>query len=169
MNESLLNELADQPVKSQNAIKLKAYLTAHVKQGFRLPSLQDRPEINKSELASRCDFDRQGLDEQRGAKDTLRLLKWAVEKIGLDSISDQETQARQQSNPDVAILKKVIARQDKKILNLTESLDSLALKNNALSYRIKQLKKQLIQFEAADSRISNGYKIVLFEDNTERP
>lgn len=121
--------------------------------------------MNKSVLASLCGFDRQGLDDGRGAEDTKRLLKWAIDKIGLDSISEQETQARQQDNPDVANLKKVIARQDKKILSLTESLDSLALKNNALSYKTKQLKKQLLQFEAADLYIPKGYKIVLFEDN----
>lgn len=57
MNDSLSDELARLTVKSTNAVKLKVYLQSMLARGHRLPSLKNRQEINRKDLALRAGFD----------------------------------------------------------------------------------------------------------------
>lgn len=165
MAQNKLTQLALQTAKSNNAIKLVAFLKSAIENGHKLPARKNTKDVNKSLLAAIAGFDRQALDEERGAKDTIKLLKWAINNIGLDSESEHEGSLRQSDNPDLKALKKFLDKKDREIYRLESLLLRSEAKNSSLVHEIKKLERTLSRKNEADTYISSGYKIVLFDEN----
>lgn len=164
MDQNKLTQLSLQTAKSNTAIKLVNFLRTTIEKGHKLPARKHTLEVNKSLLAELVGFDRQALDEDRGAKDTIKLLKWAIKNIGLDSVLKQETLIRHSDSPDLKALKKILDKKDREIQRLESLLLRSEAKSNSLAYEIKKLERYLSQKNKADTYISSGYKIVLFDD-----
>ena len=167
MVQNKLTQLALQTAKSNNAIKLVAFLKSAIETGHKLPARKNTMDVNKSLLAELAGFDRQALDEERGAKDTIQLLKWAIKNIGLDSESESEHESslRRSDNPDLKALKKFLDKKDREIHRLESLLLRSEAKNSSLVHEIKKLERTLSRKNEADTYISSGYKIVLFDEN----
>jgi hypothetical protein len=164
MDQNKLTQLSLQTAKSNTAIKLVDFLRTTIENGHKLPARKHTLEVNKSFLADLAGFDRQALDEKRGAKDTIKLLNWAIKNIELDSDLKQESFVRQSDSPDLKVLKKILDKQDREIHRLESLLHRAEAKSNSLVYEIKKLERYLSQKNEADTYISSGYKIVLFDD-----
>jgi len=165
MAQNKLTQLALQTAKSNNAIKLVAFLKSAIENGHKLPARKNTMDVNKSLLAELAGFDRQALDEDRGAKDTIQLLKWAIKNIGLDSESAHESSLRRSDNPDLKALKKFLDKKDREIHRLESLLLRSEAKNSSLVHEIKKLERTLSRKNEADTYVSSGYKIVLFDEN----
>ena len=164
MDQNKLTQLTLQTAKSNNAMKLVAFLKSAIENGYKLPARKNTLDVNKSLLAELAGFDRQALDEERGAKDTINILNWAIKHIGLDSDLVHESFVRQSDSPDLKALKKILDKQYREIHRLESLLLRAEAKNNSLVYEIKKLERTLSQKNEADAYISSGYKIVLFDD-----
>ena len=167
MEQNKLTQLTLQTAKSNNAMKLVAFLKSAIENGHKLPARKNTLDVNKSLLAELAGFDRQALDEERGAKDTINILNWAIKHIGLDSDLVHESFVRQSDSPDLKALKKILDKQYREIHRLEPLLLRAEAKNNSLVYEIKKLERTLSQKNEADAYISSGYKIVLFDDSEE--
>lgn len=165
MVQNKLTQLALQTAKSNNAIKLVAFLKSAIETGHKLPARKNTMDVNKSLLAELAGFDRQALDEERGAKDTIKLLKWAIKNIGLDSESAHESSLRRSDNHDLKALKKFLDKKDREIHRLESLLLRSEAKHSSLVHEIKKLERTLSRKNEADTYISSGYKIVLFDEN----
>jgi hypothetical protein len=163
MDKNRLKQLQDKKLNTKSAIKLRAYLVKLVESGYRLPSGDSREGVNKDFLAKSADLGRQVFYEGRGGKEVLSLFSWAVENIGVETISEQEDRALNSANTDVTVLQKIIKDKDRSISKLESDNLEMSAALSLANKKIHDLQELIEKRRSIDEIRIEGYEVVVWE------
>ncbi|WP_041054741.1 hypothetical protein [Vibrio owensii] len=147
MSKEILETLSSWSLKGKKPRQFRDYLMGLVNSNRKLPEGSSAQGVNISSIGHASGLGRQGLYSDRASRETLALLQWALENIGVETIQKGEKRLRSGCSPDIQGLAVIIKKKDRCIVTLQSNLLEQKAHNANLTRKIDELEQKLEQLK----------------------
>jgi hypothetical protein len=161
MSDILLTELSNMPTNSKSTIKLKKYLNKLIEGGCKLPEGNSKECVDITAITTSAGLDRQAFYKSRGAAETITMFKWAVKKVGIETILEREDRAWDSDSTDAEILKKMLKESERKLGEKGREVLELNAQNRSLVKQIEELNDANEQMGFINAARLDGYEVII--------
>jgi hypothetical protein len=161
MSDILLTELSNMPTNSKSTIKLKKYLNKLLEGGCKLPEGNSKEGVDITAITTSAGLDRQAFYKSRGAAETITMFKWAVKKVGIETILEREDRAWDSDSTDAEILKKMLKESERKLGEKGREVLELNAQNRSLVKQIEDLNDANEQMGCVNAARLDGYEVII--------